>query len=154
MQDRFERFSYALFEIWRSWYRITGDEMSQYGLRGPHGMYMITIMRYPEGISAGGLCEVLGRDKAGVSRAMTLLEERGLVYKESMNRRNYAGVYKLTETGHTAAEHIRRRVDTAVRLAGQDVSDEDHEIFYSALERISAGLYKLSREGLPPEETE
>ncbi len=154
MEDRFEHFSYALFELSRCWYKITGSEMKRYELSGTHGYYLITLFRYPEGLTAANFCEILGRDKAGVSRALRLLEERGLVHKEGTNRRNYNGVYKLTEDGRKAAEHTRRRVSTAVRHTGTKLTEEERRIFYSALEQITADLRFLSENGLPAEEGE
>ena len=59
MEDRFEHFSYALFELSRCWYKITGNEMKRYDLSGTHGYYLITLFRYPEGLTAANFCEIL-----------------------------------------------------------------------------------------------
>ena len=81
MVDRFERFSFAIFEISRYWHKITADEMGKYGLKGPYSVYLTAMYRYPDGITAPQLCELCGKDKSDVSRAMSLMERRALCEK-------------------------------------------------------------------------
>ena len=77
MVDRFERFSLAMFEISKYWHKLAAEEMEKYGLKGTHSVYILTMAKSPEGITAPQLCEQCGRDKADVSRMMSILEKRG-----------------------------------------------------------------------------
>lgn len=122
MVDRFERFSLAISEISRYWHNITADEMKKYGLKGSHSVYLVTLNKYPEGLTAPQLCHYCGRDKADVSRAMAIMEQKGLVYKEGTNRRVYGGVFKLTDDGKAAAQYVCERASLAVKLAGDECS--------------------------------
>ena len=149
MVDRFERFSFALSEISRHWHKLATEEMEKYGLKGPHSVYLLTMNRYPEGITAPKLCALCGKDKADVSRMMSILEKKGLVTKEGIHQKLYGGVYKLTDNGKAAAEHVSRRASIAVEIAGKDLTDEKREIFYEALESITLNLRELSKQGLP-----
>lgn len=149
MVDRFERFSFAISEISRYWHKITADEMEKYGLRGPHSVYLTAMCRYPDGITAPQLCELCGRDKSDVWRAMSLMEQKGLVRKEGINHNRYGGVFKLTEEGMAAAEQVCQRASLAVQIAGQDLSDENRAVFYESLEKITSKLREISKEGLP-----
>ena len=149
MVDRFERFSLAIAELSRYWHKITADEMEKYGLRGAHSVYLVTLYRHPEGVTAPRLCELCGRDKADVSRAMSLMEKNGLVVKEGIHQNLYRGVFKLTEAGFAAAEHIRQRASLAVEIAGSEITDENRAIFYEALDTILEKLRDISKEGLP-----
>ena len=79
MVDRFERFSYFISEISRLWHRIADEEMGNYGLKGSYSVYFTTLYRFPEGITSAQLVELCSRDKADVSRAMSLLEAKCLV---------------------------------------------------------------------------
>lgn len=151
MLDRFERFSFTIAEIDRCWHRISGEEMRRYGLRSPHSIYLVTLYRYPDGLTAPQLCEQCGRDKADVSRAMALLEQKGMACKEGPHQNRYGGVFRLTEEGRAAAEFVCRRASLAVQLAGEDLSEETRTIFYDALESIAAKLRTISKEGLPKE---
>jgi DNA-binding MarR family transcriptional regulator len=149
MVDRFERFSFFISELSRYWHRISGEEMAKYGLKGPHSVYLTALSRCPEGITAPQLCELCGRDKSDVSRAMALMEEKGLVRKEGPHQNRYGGVFRLTEEGEAVARYVRRRASLAVELAGEDLSDEARAVFYDAMEKIAARLREISKEGLP-----
>lgn len=151
MIERFERFSYAISEISRHWHKLTADEMEKYGLKGPHCVYLLTMYRYPEGITAAKLCEECGKDKADVSRMMAIMDKKGLVTRQSIHQNLYRGTFCLTEAGRKAAEHVRSRASLAVELAGRDLSEENRRIFYDSLESITANLRMLSRHGLPEE---
>ena len=63
MVDRFERFSLAIFEISRCWHKLAAEEMAKYNLKGPHAMYLTTLCKYPEGITAPMICQYCGKDK-------------------------------------------------------------------------------------------
>jgi len=151
MVDRFEKFSFLISEVSKYWHKITSDEMERYGLKGPHSVYLITMYRYPGGLTSPQLCELCGKDKSDVSRMMSIMEKKGLVKKEGIHQNLYRGVFKLTQDGVKAAEYLAKRINLAVEIAGNELSDENREIFYNALEIISANLRKISKDGLPEE---
>lgn len=146
MVDRFERFSFAISEISRCWHKIAADEMEKYGLKGSHAIYLTTLYRYSQGITAAKLSELSGKDKADVSRMTAIMEKNGLIVKEGSS---YRALLKLTVTGREAAEHVRGRASVAVENASRGLSNENRAIFYQALELITANLQNLCEEGLP-----
>ena len=146
MIDRFERFSLAISEIYRCWHKIAADEMEKHGLKGSHAIYLTTLYRFPEGITAARLGELCGKDKADVSRMMSIMEKKALVVKEGSS---YRAQLKLTDTGLLAAEHVRDRATVAVENASRGLSDEHRAVFYEALERIVTNLQTICEEGLP-----
>lgn len=152
MVERFERFSFAISEISRYWHKISADEMEKYGLKGSHSVYLLAMLRFPEGITATQICEYCGKDKADVSRMISIMEKKGLVKKEGIHQNLYRGVFKLTDEGRTAAMHVRQRASLAVELGGKDLSDENRAVFYESLESIADNLRSISREGLPENE--
>lgn len=147
--ERFERFSFAISEISRYWHKLTAEEMEKYGLKGTHSVYLLTMYRYPDGITATQLCELCSKDKSDVSRMMSIMEQKGLVIKEGVNQNLYRGVFKLTEEGKKAAEQVKIRASLAVEIAGRDLNEETRAVFYQALESIVLNLRKLSEKGLP-----
>ena len=151
MVDRFERFSLAISEISRHWHKLASGEMKRYGLRGAHAIYLLAMLRYPEGISAPKLCELCCKDKSDVSRMLSIMEEKGYVTKEESGGSLYRGLFKLTDAGHTVAQEVCGRASLAVALAGGDLATEKREVLYEALESIAANLRKLSKKGLPRE---
>jgi len=149
MIERFERFSLAISEISRYWHKIAAIEMEQYGLKGPHVVYLTTMYRHPEGLTAARLAELCGRDKADVSRTMSLMEKKGLIVREGGSQNFYRALLKLTPEGEYAAEFVRSRASVAVELAGDQIPDEKRAIFYETLELIASNLQTISEEGLP-----
>ena len=149
MIERFERFSLAISEISRYWHKITADEMKKYRLKGAHSVYLVTLNKYPQGLTAPQLCELCGRDKADVSRAMSIMEEKGLAVKVGVNQRLYGGVFKLTDEGKAAAQYVCERASLAVKLAGDELGEEKREIFYESLEHITSKLRDISKNGMP-----
>ena len=154
MIDRFERFSFSISEISRHWHKLATEEMAQYGLKGTHSIYLLMLNRYPDGLTAPQLCELCDRDKADVSRMMTIMEDKGLVTKEYARESKYRGIFKLTPSGVTAAEHVRLRATLAVEEAGKELTEEQRQIFYSAMELILNNLRRLSKDGIPHEQGE
>ena len=152
MIDRFERFSMAIFEISRHWHKIAADEMEKYGLKGPHCIYLLTMHQHPEGITASALSELCGRDKADVSRMMSIMEQKGLVAKHGLPQNLYRSMLKLTEEGVSAAEHVYERVCVAVEATGKGLDDARRGFLYEALELISGNLRRISQDGLPQPE--
>ncbi len=149
MIERFERFSLAIFEISRYWHKLAAEEMAAYSLKGSHAIYLTTMYRCGEGVTAPQLCELCGRDKSDVSRTVAVLQEKGFVTKEEVNRSLYRGLLKLTDQGRAAAEQISRRASLAVELAGAGLSEETRSCFYEALDSITTHLREISKEGLP-----
>lgn len=146
MVNRFERFSVAISDISRYWHKIAAEEMEKYGLKGTHSIYLTTLYRCPEGVTAARLCELCGRDKAEVSRTVATMENKGLIHRQGSS---YRALLILTEEGYRAAEHVRSRAALAVELAGKGLTDEQRASFYYALELITNNLQQVSEAGLP-----
>lgn len=149
MYQRFERFSVAISEISRHWHKLTGEEMEKYGLKAAHGVYLLTLARYEDGLTAPQICEYCGKDKSDVSRMMRIMEEKGIVIKDGGFQSRYGGTFHLTPQGKEIAEHIRTRASAAVEIAGAELTEQQRDTFYFALESITARMRKMSKEGLP-----
>lgn len=149
MLERFETFSLAISEISKHWHKLTTDEMGKYGLKGPHSIYLLVMSKYDEGLTAPQICKLCGKDKADVSRTMSIMEEKGLVTKEGVNHSLYRGLLRLTEDGKKAAQHVADRARLAVEIAGRGLTEENRTIFYESLGIISTNLRELSKEGIP-----
>ena len=147
MIERFELFSLMISQISSNWHKIASVEMEKYGLKSTHSVYLMAMYRFPKGITATNLCELCGKDKADVSRNMSIMERKGLVIKEG--EKNYRASFRLTDEGKNAAEAVRKRAILAVSLAGKELSEENRAILYTSLESISKNLKELSEKGLP-----
>ena len=152
MVERFERFSYAIFDITRSWHKIASDVMEKHGLKGSHSVYLAALSRSSEGLTSPMLCKLCGKDKADVSRAMSLMEEKGFVVKCGSNRNKYNGIYSLTDIGREVADIVRGKIDLAVSRGGSSLIEENRAIFYDCLEAIAENLRELSASGITESE--
>ena len=148
MVDRFERFSYSISEISRLWHRIADEEMGKYNLKGSYSVYFTTMYRFPDGVIASQLVELCSRDKADVSRAMSLLEKKGLVMRADPEGKSYRATLQLTQQGRELARQINEKAKSAVEQASFGLPDEKRAVFYEALELITTNLQRLSKEGL------
>ena len=148
MLDRFEKFSLAIAEINRCWHKIAAGELSIYDLKASHVTYLLTLARYPEGLTAPKLAELCDRDKADVSRMLSILEARGLVTKDGIGGNRYRGCLRLTPEGQTVAEALSRRAELAVEQAGEGLTERERIIFYTALDTITKNLRRICQEGL------
>ncbi len=154
MIERFEQFSYEISSIYRHIMKIERGEMEKYGLKGSYATYLAVIYRFPEGITSARLAELCDRDKAGISRTVTEMEERGLIERKNMRDNFYRASIILTDEGKRAAEFVFNRASLAVAEAGAGLCDADREIFYRSLALIESNLRKISREGISEDLTQ
>ena len=152
MENRFDHFSYDIAEISKYWHKLATDEMARYDLKGSYAVYFTVLFHEPEGLTAARLGEVCSRDKADVSRAVTLLEQRGLLKRENDGEKTYRSRIKLTEKGTEAARSINERAKMAVEYGGKGLNEKQREDLYEALDLIVENLRKLDRDGLPQKE--
>lgn len=149
MLKRFARFSLAIAQIDRCWHKLAAEEMTKYHLNSPHAVYLNALYEFEDGVTAAELGELCCKNKADVSRMVSILEKKGLVRRKAVGGNRYRAKLQLTEEGRQAAEHVRGRAAVAVELAGCGMSDADREVFYRCLEQITANLQTLCKEGLP-----
>ena len=148
MNNRFESFTAAIFEISRCWHKLVAKEMNKFGLRGPYAVYLLTLAGHPEGLTAGQLCDLCHRDKSDVSRAMMAMKAETLIFRSGTG---YRAKIPVTEKGLAAAEQVSARADQAVEIGGRDLSEEERTVFYQALQQIADNLLELTQNGFPEE---
>ena len=146
MIGRFEVFTLALSEMTSSWNKIATEEMKPYGLKGACIVYLIALFKIPEGLTAANLCEMCNRDKAEVSRAIKELEAKGFVVRKNTTVSGYRANITLTEEGKRITSELRERIKLVVEQGGKGLTDEQREIFYDAIARISFNLKSIADE--------
>jgi len=147
--SRFEMFSVAISNIYRSIQKIEREEMDRYGLKGGYAQYLVALDRFPEGLTSAKLCEICDVDKAAVSRSVAEMERLGLLERDTSNVTGYRAKIVLTEKGSKLAAYINQRAQQAVDVAGCDLNETEQKVLYASLVSISARLQEISREGIP-----
>ena len=147
--SRFEQFSAVISVINRYIQNIERDEMIKVGYKGAYAIYLVTIARYPEGITAAQLGEYCVKDKAAVSRIVSEMEDRGLIKRAGNGENLYRAKLFLTPKGEELAEFVKQKARTAVNEVSGKMSDEDRNVMYKALDIISKNLEIISKDGIP-----
>ena len=151
MLNRFEQFSTMIASIYRDIQSIERDEMEKFGYKGAYAQYLIALRRSEDGLTPAEMCEICGKDKAAVSRALSEMEKSGLIVKED-GEKIYKARYKLLEKGKAAADFVCQKATSAVENVGKCISEEERTVMYSSLLQIASSLRQLSKDGIPENE--
>lgn len=142
MIDRFETFATTIASMYRCVQKIKTQEMKEFGLKGTHGMCLYILGKNPEGLTSTQICQQAKEDKAAISRAISELMEKGYVYSdyEEEEKRAYRANLLLTKQGKEVLAYINTRVDRALDMIGEGLTEENRTIFYQSLALISENL--------------
>ena len=146
MADNFEKFSLALSEADHYLHKITRDEMEEYGLSGSHAIYFFILLRHSEGMTCAELSEAAFKNKADVSRTVTLFEKKGLLIKKGDTRNNYRAKIFLTPTGLNAAKKLRERAAVVADAVSFGLTEEKRKVFYEVLNLLSTNMKNVCNE--------
>ena len=112
------------------------QKMTEYGLKGSTVQSLCSIARSKDGLNANELSVALKIDKAQVSRCMAELGDKGLVFRDEKEGKQYRQKYCLTSKGSEVAAditHTSRAIRAQIRAG---VSDEALDQFFNVLELL------------------
>ena len=136
-QDIFEQFSLLILKMSKIVQKIKALEMVPFDLKAI--LYLLRMHR--EGLSVSELCRQTMDDKAAVSRAVSVLRERGYVVPDDAR----LAPVRLTKEGEELASYITGRAACAVSEGGVGLSDEERTRFFCVLETICCNLEKYQK---------
>ncbi|WP_076858412.1 MarR family winged helix-turn-helix transcriptional regulator [Bradyrhizobium mercantei] len=103
-------------------------------------------------ISPNRICQVIGLDKAAVSRAIRTLEESGLVRVRSNSQRSRFLEVALTEKGAALHDRIVQVAFERERRLTADLGPEEREVLIRALKKMLARIDSVNGPiVIPPE---
>ena len=141
--ERFETFTVLMARIGRSIKRIKTEEMARFQLKGPHVSCLYYL--YSSGpLTAAELCDRCEEDKAAISRSLEFLEQQGYLVCQREKTRKYKTPLVLTPKGQQAGREVSERVEQMLAQASQGLTEEERQIMYGALEKISSNLDLLT----------
>ena len=140
-QDIFEQFSLLILKMSKIVQKIKALEMAPFDLKAVHVMILYLLRMHREGLSVSELCRQTMDDKAAVSRAVSVLRERGYVLPEDAR----LSPVRLTKEGEELAAYITGRAACAVSEGGVGLSDEERTRFFCVLETICCNLEKYQK---------
>lgn len=140
MFNRFEQFTTAISQIYKSVQKIKTNEVNSYGLKANHVMILFQLKKHEDGLTPSqlrGLCDV---DKAAISRAVKELTSQGFIRNADSDGRKYRVPIVLTDEGEQAALHVEEAIKHAVEIGGAGLTDRQRAEFYHSLLLIARNL--------------
>ena len=132
--NNFEIFSTGVSHLIKSIQQLKSRKMAEYGLKGTTALCLCQIFESETGLSAGELSERGEIDKAQVSRCMAELTEKGFVFRDARDGKQYRQKYCLTQKGKEVARDIVQSTSAIQARIRENVSDADMAIFYRVLD--------------------
>lgn len=143
MEQRFETFTVLINRIGRSIKRLKAGQMAQLELKGPYVSCLYYLYRCGP-MTAAELCERCDEDKAAISRSLDSLERGG--YLQPQAGKKYKSKLLLTDLGRKTGEEVSGRIERILLSAGAGLTEQERQIMYGALEKISVNLEKIEKE--------
>lgn len=148
--DGFIRFSLATDTILKNIQKYKNEQLSAYGLRSMHLMFLYRLDKAEDGMTPGELAQSCSVDKAFISRITTELKNLGYVdysaERPSFGRLRYKKRLSLTEAGRHVMEAVNTKVCEAVDKISEGISPEQLETFYTVLALMDSNLLALAEE--------
>ena len=122
------------------------QKMTEYGLKGSTVQSLCCIARAANGLNANELSDALKIDKAQVSRCMAELGEKGLVFRDEQEGKQYRQKYRLTQKGSEVASDIAQTSRGIREKIRAGVSNEELDRFFTVLEALCENALAISVE--------
>ena len=137
MENIFENFTITILKLNKLVQKIKNFEMQEYDLKTIHVMCLYYLDNHPKGLTASELTKLTLEDKAAISRALKVLQEKGYaVYDPN----KYNAEIRLTDAGKKLAAVIGKKADEAVSAGSYDFTEEQRSSFYRQLGTIAENL--------------
>lgn len=121
--------------------KMSKNALQKYNLKANHTMCLFYLMQNPEGLTGTQLSEMIGIDKAAISRLLPQLFKNGCVtYCDFDGGKKYNTRLILTERGKIIAEDLDRTISGYVDKFSVGVSKADKIVMYCALKTIAANI--------------
>lgn len=145
MLNRFETFMTKMNQVNRSIQIIKNREMEKYNLKGTHLMCLYQLKQHPEGLTAKELAILCGEDKAAVSRTLSKLESKDMIsFTDIAGKKRYRTTITLTNQGIQICDQISEKIEEVLELQGDEISEEEREIFYKVFTLVADRLQEIS----------
>lgn len=141
MIQRFEEFTKSISQAYKYIIKIKSHEMTEYGLKASNVTCLFFLGKHSDGLTATELCNFCMEDKAGVSKSLALLKEKGYVFQE--DGKKYKTKYFISDSGKKVYEEISIIIEKVVEKVGEGLSDEERNVFYKCLGTILENLSKI-----------
>jgi DNA-binding MarR family transcriptional regulator len=145
MIGRFKEFTKNISFAYKYIIKLKSAAIKEFGLKGSHVMCLFYIGEAENGLTATKLCKLCGEDKAAISKALSALVELNYVELENDENKKYRSKYYLTKSGKKVKDALDNKIADVVADGGMGLTEEEREVFYSALQKIVDNLEKINQ---------
>ena len=111
--------------------KLYDDLLKPYGLSKFHGFYLICLHKNPEGLKLNDFNQIIGCDKANTSRAMSDLESKGFIVRDSDSIIEKKYMVKLTDVGKEVSDKFVNNIRKfGSSLMDKLTEDEQKQLVY------------------------
>ena len=111
--------------------KLYDDLLKPYGLSKFHGFYLICLHKNPDGLKLNDFNQIIGCDKANTSRAMSDLEAKGFIVRDSESIIEKKYMVKLTDIGKEVSDKFVNNIRKfGSSLMDKLTEDEQKQLVY------------------------
>lgn len=145
---RFEAFSDNISIVHKNIRKLKNEVMNKYGLLGNHGIFLSYLLLYRDGLTVSQLSEIIGADKAAVSRAYASLYRKGYIdYPNFFGDKKYNTPAVITESGQKIMEPIVETISSLIdSISLTDIEEDDRTTMYRTLRTTAKNIEKCVEE--------
>ena len=145
---RFEAFSNNISIVHKNIRKLKNEVMNKYGLLGNHGIFLSYLLLYRDGLTVSQLSEIIGADKAAVSRAYASLYRKGYIdYPNFFGDKKYNTPAVITESGQKIMEPIVETISSLIdSISLTDIEEDDRTTMYRTLRTTAKNIEKCVEE--------
>ena len=112
-----------------------GDFLVPYGLSKLHSFYMVCLYMHKKGLTLNQLNFMTGCDKANTSRAISDMEDKGIVVRSSGdNEKKYKVM--LTDKGINIGKDFVKSVKESIKRAFSSLTDKEVSVFHNVIFKL------------------
>ncbi|MGN0961659.1 MAG: MarR family winged helix-turn-helix transcriptional regulator [Christensenellales bacterium] len=112
-----------------------GDYLIPYGLSKLHAFYLLCLYKHKKGLTLNQLNIMTGCDKANTSRAITDMEEKGIIIKiNKENEKKYKVM--LTEKGQNIGKEFVQSIKNHIKQTFSILSKNEIEVLKNVITKL------------------
>jgi len=123
-------------KLFKNFQKTYDEILKPFGLSKFHAFYLMCLSKYSNGLKLNELNDIIGCDKANTSRAITDLENKGIILREigSFNEKKFN--VKLTDKGFYIAKNFCVKSKTYSDNLISNLTNNEQEEFFRLISKM------------------
>ncbi|MFA7636562.1 MAG: MarR family transcriptional regulator [Monoglobales bacterium] len=148
MIKRFESFTNNISIINKGISQLKNEVMKKFNLKGNQGMLLFYLRQNIGGLTVSQLSELIGIDKAAISRGLSeLYEKKYIDYPEYTGGKKYNTPAVLTDMGKNIIEQVNKIICSIVDMVSlSNMTEDERAIMYRSMRSIAENIEKFLKD--------